>query len=234
MRLTLKPENQDEQLQKVFQKETVTFKELSFQKKLEYIWDYYKWKIISVVALIIVLCTVIPSVIENNKEAALYAAFINTQMTDEKDPQILTDYAEQKQIDMDNKRMELDCSMIIKHKNPDRISMYSSQKLLAMFASDTLDVVVSDQDTCVKYAAMGVYADLEEILDKDFLEKHKDLLVYTDGQGEAGSHAYGIDVTDSPILKEEKAFLVPAVCSICVDASQPENSIKFLEYLLGE
>lgn len=234
MRLTREPDQQESRLQQLIQGKKPTFKDLTFKKKLEYIWDYHKWKIIIAAVVISIAASAVPSLIENSKEVALYAAFINTQLADQDDSPLLADFAEKKGIEMEHKRMRLDCSMIINYKNPDQFSMLSSQKLAAMFASNTPDVIVQDNDTYTRYAAMGVYADLEDVLGKEFLEKHKDLLVYADGQGDAGKHAYGIDISDSPILTEQKAYLVPAVYSICINANQKENSVKFLEYLMGE
>lgn len=55
MRLTREPDQQESRLQKLIQEKKMTFRELSFQKKLEYIWDYHKWKIIISVVIITVV-----------------------------------------------------------------------------------------------------------------------------------------------------------------------------------
>ncbi len=234
MRLTLEPEIKDDELKNVIQKEKVTFRDLSGKKKLEYIWDYYKWKIIGLIAVIVVVATVVPTIIENNKEVALYAAFVNTQLSDQDEPELMDEFIKAKQIDIKNKRTVMDCSMMINYSTPDQMSMMSSQKLLAMFGAKRLDVVLQDTKTYTQYAAMDAYGDLEQILDEAHLEKYRDLLVYTDGKGDAGRHAYGIDVSESPVLVREKAYIVPAVFSICVSTQQTDNAIRFLEYLMGD
>lgn len=234
MKLTLEPEIQEKSRLQKLQEEKVVFKDLSLKKKLEYIWDYHKWKIIITLVVVSVLGSAIPAMIENNKEVALYAAFINTQLTDTNDHPLMVDYVETKDIDVEGKRTILDCSMIINHKNPNQYSMTSSQKMMAMFGADTMDVVVQDIDTCKQYAALGGYRDLENVLSPELLEKYKDKLLYTDGLEDAGSHAYGIDVSESPVLKEQGAYIIPAYFSICVNTTQEENAIAFLEYLLGE
>lgn len=234
MRITLEPNTPEKSTLQQLQEEHVSFKDISFKKKLEYIWDYHKWKILITLAIVSVLCSAIPAMIENHKEVALYAAFINTQLTDTSNHPLMMDFIEAKDIDMEGKRTVLDCSMIINHNNPDQYSMTSSQKMMAMFGADTMDVVVQDIDTCQQYAALGGYMDLEEVLSAELLAKHKDKLLYTDGSENAGSHAYGIDVSESPVLKEQEAYIIPAYFSICVNTSQQENAVKFLEYLLGE
>lgn len=233
MKLTLHPEEAPQE--NPFQKEEVHFKDLDRKKKLSFIWDYYKWPIIVVIGLVITLAISLPQLIENSKEIVLYSAFVNTQLSDTNEIHpLLQEFAEEKEIDLDGKRMMLDCSMIINHENPSNFSMECSQKLTAMFSAKKLDVVVADKETYENYEVFGVYEDLEKLMDEEFIEKYKDKLVYSSTNDSNEKHAYAIEVTDSKVLQEYKAYLVPAYFSIAVNAQHPENAVEFLEYLMEE
>lgn len=233
MKLTLHPEETPQE--NPFQKEEVHFKDLDRKKKLSYIWDYYKWPIIVVIGLLVTLAISLPQLIENSKEIVLYSAFVNTQLsdTDETHP-LLQEFAEEKDIDIENKRMMLDCSMTINYENPSEFSMECSQKLTAMFSAKQLDVIVADKETYENYEVLGVYEDLEQLVDEEFIEKYKDKLVYGSTNDSDEQHAYAIEVTDSPVLQEYGAYIVPAYFSVAVNAEHPENAVEFLEYLMGE
>lgn len=232
MKIMLHPEETPSE--SPFQKEKVTFKDLDRKKKLEYIWDYYKWPIIIIVVAALVIGVSLPQLIENRKEIVLYAAFVNTQLSDsDETPALLTNYAEQKEIDIEGKRMMLDCSMTINHQNPTDFTMQCTQKLAAMFSANQLDVIVEDIDTLESYTEFGVYVDLEDTMSPEFINKYKDKLVYKKGQ-DGEEAAYAIDVSESPVLLEEGAYIIPAYASIAVNSEHPENAVKFIEYLMGE
>lgn len=232
MKIMLHPEETPQE--SPFQKEKVTFKDLDRKKKLEYIWDYYKWPIIFIAVAALVIGVSLPQLIENRKEIVLYTAFVNTQLSDsDETPALLTNYAEQKNIDIEGKRMMLDCSMTINHENPTDFSMQCTQKLAAMFSANQLDVVVEDIDTLESYTEYGVYVDLEQVMSPEFIEKYKDKLLYKKGQ-DGEEAAYAIDVSESPVLVEEGAYIIPAYASIAVNSEHPENAIAFIEYLMGE
>lgn len=233
MRLTLHDETEDLRLQQAFQKETVTFRELSLSKKLEYIYDYYRWKILVAIAIVATVIIGARLVIENNKEVVLYANFVNTQLVDQEHTDLMDNFVNEKQIDMKNKRIVLNCSLKINHSSADLMSMNSAQSMMAMFGTNEMDVVVQDEKTYANYASLGGYVDLEELLSEEQLARYRDLLVYTEGPEGEGRHAYGINVTDSPRLREEGAYIVDAIFTICRNASQTEHALQFLDYLMG-
>lgn len=217
------------------------FKELNFKGKLHYIWDYYKWYFVFGIVIFTVAAYTIPAMIENHKEAVLYAAFVNSQIYSQETTTLMDDFVEQANIDMDGKRIVLDTSLIIDRDKADQISMQHNQKVLALFSSNTLDVMINDEDNYQFYASQGAFQSLEDVLPKDIFEKYKPYMLTCNSKDSNQTIYYGIKVRTSKVLYEEQAYsndmgqlMAEPVFSICTNASQPENAVKFLEFLMKE
>ncbi len=241
MRIYNKPEDTltDEP---IFQKEKPKkFNELKLKEKLSFIWDYYKWWFVFGIIFITIAVYTIPAMIENHKEPVLYAAFINTQLYSQESTTIMDDFVEKANIDIDGKRIVLDTSLTINRDRADQTSMQCNQKVLALFSSNTLDVMLSDDENFQFYAQQGAFQSLEEALPEDVFEKYKPYMLTCNSKESDQTIYYGIQVGTSKVLYDEGAYhnangdiLVEPIFSICTNAKQPENAVKFLEYLMEE
>lgn len=233
MRLTNEQEPVQEEL--IFQKEKPrSFKDLTFKEKRTYIWDYYKLWIISGFLFIIIAANAIPAIIENHKDVALYAVFINTQIKDQESTHIMDDYIKAQNIDMDNKRIVLDTSLIINRNRADNFSMQSNQKLLALYSADEPDVVVMDDENFQFYASNNCFKSLKDVLPEDLFEKYRPYMLKCDSVTNEQPVYYGISVRTSKVLADEKAYIVDPIFTISASVNEPENAVKFLEYLMDE
>lgn len=211
----------------------IPFKELTFKQKLIHIWEYYKWHIIIPVAAVISAVSIGLAVYENCKDSVLYAVFINTQMTDTTAETFMDEFVDYAGLDMKGKKITLDTTLYINQKNSDINSVSSSQKLLAMFTSIEMDVIICNQDNFDYYAAQDSFVELSEVLPADFLSQHEDLLMSAVGK-DGKEHIFGISVKDSPKLAEYHAFLEDPVLTVPVTRMEEENIKLFLSFLLGE
>lgn len=211
-----------------------TFKDLNFNEKLNYIWDYFKWWILGSIAIIISLIITVPGIIENHKEVQLYVLFLNSNIKSQEYTSIMDDYVDKAHIDMKNKRIILDTSLYIDRENPTTNAMENSQKLTALFASKTIDVMVSDETNFEFCCTQGAYMDLKELLPDDLYEKYSDKIIMAENPQTGEMTAYGIKMEDSEILKNEKAFSDSPVLSVSLTTEKKDNAILFIRYLLGE
>lgn len=215
----------------------IPFRELSFKQKLEHIWIYYKWKILIPVLSVIAIISISMSLYENFKDSALYAVFLNSEFDDETNQAFVDDFIDYAQLDMKGKKVTLDSSMYIYRKNgtSDTTSLSSNQKLLAMYTSIEMDVIISDQANFDYYAAQGSFSALKEVLPEEFLENHADRLI-TAKDSEGNDICFGIDISDSQKLKDSNAYkdVSPIILAIPVTHMEDENLLKFIEFLLGE
>lgn len=235
MRLTLddnKPKKPLPEPEKI-----IPFRELSLKQKLEHIWIYYKWKIILPILSIVAAVSIGISVYENSKDSLLYAVFLNSGFNDETSDAFMDDFIDYAELDMKRSKVTLDASMYIHRTDgtSDTSSVSSGQKLLAMFTSIEMDVIIGDQANFEYYAKQGSFVALDEIFPEEFLQEHTDRLVVTEDPDEK-EVCLGIRITDSRKLKDIGAYQdeEPIILAVPVTHMEDENIVKFVNFLLEE
>lgn len=211
-----------------------TFWELPLRQKFDYIWDYYKWWFLWIAIGITLLAVTVPSVIENRKEMVLYTVFLNTTLKGQEYTTLMDDYVDYAGIDMDGKRITLDCSIYIDRENPSPAAMQSSQKLTALFSAKTIDVTVGDEGNFNFCSSQGAYMDLRELLPPELLEKYGDYLVEAKSPATGEMVPYGISLRDSQVLKREKAFDFDPIVAVCLTTEQKDNAVAFIQFLMEQ
>lgn len=211
----------------------IPFKNLTFKQKLIHIWEYYKWHIIIPIVAVISAVSIGLAIYENSKDSVLYAVFINTLLTDTSGDKLMDEFVDYAELDMKGKKITLDTTLYINQKNSDMNSVSSSQKLLAMFTSIEMDVIICNEDNFDYYAAQDSFVELSEVLPQDFLAEHEDLLLEAVGK-DGEEHTFGISLADSSKLAEYNAFLEDPILTIPVTRMEEENILLFISFLLGE
>ncbi len=211
----------------------IPFKDLTFKQKMIHIWDYYKWKIILPVLILVCSVSIGFTIYENSRDSLLYAVFINAQMTEVENTAFMNEFTDYAGLNMKGKKITLDTTLSIDQKNSDMTSVSSNQKLLAMFTSIEMDVIICDKDNFEYYAAQDSFTELSDVLPEDFLEAHKDLLLGAAGK-DGEEHAFGLSLADSPKLAEYQVFQDEPILTIPVTHMEDENILLFISFLLGE
>lgn len=210
------------------------FKDLNFREKINYIWDYFKWWILGTIAIIITLIITVPGILENHKEVQLYALFVNSNIQSQESTTIMDDYVEAANIDMNNKRIILDSTLYIDRDSTTTTTMENSQKLTVLFASNTIDVMISDEENFEFCCSQGAFMDLKELLPDDLYEKYSHKMMFAENPTTKEMTAYGIMMNESQILNDENAFSEVPVLSVAYTTEHKENAILFIRYLLGD
>lgn len=234
MRITNEPNTPVGENSPFQREEPKKFRELTWKQKLTYIWDYHRWPILVITLVLVISGISLPQFIENHKEAALYAVFVNTQIVDQDSTTLMDDFVREENIDMDGKRIVLDTSLIINRDRGDTTSMQCNQKLLALYAANSLDVLLCDEENFQFYAANNCFYNLKDILPEEIFKKYEPYMLSCDTDDSDKPVYYGISVKTSKVLADEKAYIVDPIFTISKNVNQPENAIKFLEFLLKE
>ena len=231
MRLSIDDGKEKKNLAAPFQAEVVKFKDLTPKKKMEYIWDYHKWKIITITCTIILLCVIIPQIVNNLKPTSLYVMMINSPWESEDADAMLEDFAATEGIDTGKNKLLADTSTYLARNETNTFNMQSAQKIAALLANETIDIMISDPENHSAYCENNVYYDLTEILDPAFLEQYADRLVYVKSGDSDTEKPYGIDITGLPALAGAYSENQQVVCGIVVTSKNPENAKAFISYL---
>lgn len=207
-------------------------REMSFKMKLEYIWDYYKLWIIGIICGVAFLTSIITTVLNKPDEMILNAVFLNTGLIDVDETSIISGYLEDSGIQAEEDQVFIDVSMHIDRSGNDYMNMNYDQKMMAYIASQSVDIIMGDEDNFLFYAGNGALLDLKEALPEELLLSLEENLYYASAEEDDSPHAYGIKIPDSTVLKEYETFGFTPVFSIPANSPNVGNAVKFLEYLL--
>ncbi|MBR4719932.1 MAG: hypothetical protein IKP31_06805 [Lachnospiraceae bacterium] len=150
-------------LQDEINQETKKLKDMPPKKKAEYIWEYYKFHIIGTIAAIIFICVFIRDWRENKKPVFLDMIVINSDIAYTDDNPLRDDFIKYAGIDMDMYNLSIDTSFVISDSGMDQLSLANSEKLMAMFAAGTIDLLLGPDDLINEYGAMNAYKNMDEV-----------------------------------------------------------------------
>lgn len=133
------------------------FKNLSFKKKLQYIWDYYKLAIAACLLVIYVLCYFIVRHLTYS-EPELYVAYVNIVMGSETETNIITNSPV-------NLQSYTNLVLTDNTASLDYSYAYASQaKILASIDSQQLDVVIVNEEALAAFAQNGYLCNIKDYL----------------------------------------------------------------------
>lgn len=220
--------------QNFLKEEKHKLKGMPFKKKVEYIWEYYKLWIIGTICLVAAITSFVTTLVNNPDHIVLNAVFINASILDPDETTIAADFLKDSGIEAEENQVFLDTSMQINREAEDYMSSTFNQKLMAYIAAETIDAILEDELNFQYYAKNGMFTDLKELLPESlFLSlEESGRLCYASTEDDQEPKAYGIRINDSTVLEENNAFTEAPVFSVPANAPEPENAVKFLEYLL--
>lgn len=221
----------------------------SFQEKWAYFWEYYKIHTIVIVCVAVAAISMIHTIV-TQKDSALSVALVNTFLKDEVDAQELAaDFSSYAQVDTEEYEVVIDPDMYVDYEGQDQYSYANMQKLTAMAAAQSLDVVLTNDEYIDHNIGTGLFIDLHEFFTEEELAKYEDRLLYkviplddvaydieADGTDTVNADAVdgvavpiGIDVRDSKYLYSDQ---MPAWFCITATSQNVDTAKLFLEYLL--
>ncbi len=206
-----------------------------FKEKLSYFWYYYKYYVIGAFVGIICIFIFIQGYMESTKEPSIYVALINSRYMSVAETSLMDDYVESRGIDTDSAPAKFDISISMIKDSADNASVANSQKLMALFQTHAMDVIISDAWVIEEYASLSAFSDLKALLPADLYEKVQDRLYYytfSDGR----TVPIGFYGDNLPKIMEEKAYSIenPPIVTISGTTDRPEKAVDFIRYLLEE
>lgn len=221
-----------EHLREEVRTERKKLSEMSLSDKIWYIWEYYKFHIIGIFLVILVISVVITSVRNASIDPGIYCVIINNRSSQELDTSVLEqDFCEH--MGFGEKQPVYAESMFISYGDEATEYSYASMaKLSALIASKDLDVIISDRENIDHYTSMDGFVDLEQFLPQDVLLAAKDRLIYTkDSSGR--SVASSIDISGTWLA--ERMHLAEEASSLGVVSNlrHTDNAIALIRYIFG-
>jgi len=229
------------------------FRRLSLKKKISHIFYYYKWHMIIGAALLIFLLSVIHGAL-NYKKTVFEALMINSNVTAADNPSLMSDF-EPEVTDLDPKKERLNAEYMNLDLNSfDQMTIGTEQKILAMITAEEVDCMIGPIDVMEKYAALGAFTDLRDIITGDELEEFKKngyepwYFDVRDEETNKITHVLaGLKIKDAPVIKngftsgsgqilpyfENRADSFP-IYGVIINSNNKNRAVDFLYHLTAQ
>ena len=213
--------------------------EMDRQQKIQYLKDYYLLPAVGVILLIAVAVSLIWHVARTRTENLLYAAVIDESLDEKKLAQVTADMSNLLGADGKRKTVQIDDSFYVKDGALDKLQVY--------LHSQQIDVVILDRELFEEYAGYGYFESLDEVTEEDLEKKYGESYQYAAGYkeddevsfedhetGQGEVKPYGISLSGDNRFTEMSEYIKDPVFAVAVGTKNPENALKFLEYLMEE
>lgn len=212
-----------------------TFKDLTFKKRVEHIFYYYKWHMLAAVMMLVFMTNLIVTISQKDKNTPLLTISIQgnpqnydqiTAWEEEITSKIAAPDTEQKvRVDYYPIRLE----------NEDQISAAHTQKFAVLLAAGDLDVVCLDEELFLAQAAKGYYHPLDQLPElSGVLDKIETRAVKSKTDDDSSEHIYGIWAKDLEALEQLGENTENKVIGIIRNSKRLSYSIDFIKLILQE
>lgn len=177
-------------------------KGLSFKKKLEYIWDYYKMELGILLVVLVIIGLSVQVMKGSGKTTVLSAALINVEKVSGGETlEFSREFSDDLELDEKKEDISFDDSYVMNMQSDDIMTTACQTKLIAAIQAETLDVMLMPEDVYQHYLKAGAYLNLEEVLGKDFLNQYPELVCTGREEGGREDHVYGLKFEENEKLE---------------------------------
>ncbi len=200
-------------------------------QKREHIWEYYKFHIISVIAVVLVGSWLIYEKV-NYVEPTMRMVMTNVVERKEDDScfrEFMDKYGYEGTVEM-NQTLYFDFENAAQLMQNGR----NYEALVSMFSLSEYDIFFANPEVYASCAIDGAMLDLSILLPAELLEKHKDRLLYTDEDGLVEkAYPCGVNLEGNPWANGNKLYY-KGYAGIMKNTADVEMATNFMIYLLEQ
>lgn len=219
---------------------TEEFKKMSFKKKVEHIWEYYRVNIFLTIFFLALAGSLI-NVIFINPAAKTYAgvAFYDNYVNSDVIAELNNDFT--KKFVPEEENLQVKFSSYYSSESDPTVAVDMAQKFEMLLYAKEIDIIVTGknektgEDYFSGFAKQGLIAPLDQLYSKDELDQfeQKGILLYCQ-DGEGKKRPFGVCAKNTTsILKDYKGFKQEIkYVGISNITERPENAKKVLNSLV--
>lgn len=132
------------------------------------------------------------------------------------------------------KEIGIDGAMIVPDGSNAEQDYAMQMKAMVLLAAGDIDVYIMDKDNFEKYGKQGAFANLDGLAGSFGVSKSDARYISLKPEGKQSEHIYGLDITNSPILKQSNIAgdkNDKKIASISIRAKHPDKAQKLIELL---
>lgn len=178
-------------------------KPMSWPKRIDHIWTYYKEVILLAVLGVVIVVGFISSFIDANKVNLINGMMVNITMEQEGYNYLTQDFAKQV-VTQDDEEVTLEYTEFLSMADPTsgEDNYYAAMTLIAEVSAKKLEYVIHDQLSLEFYLTQEVFMDLQEFFTAEELAQWEDKLVYGYEEDTGRKWVAAVDITDIPFIRD--------------------------------
>lgn len=221
----------------------ICFQQLSLAKKLEYLWDYYKFHLLGILILIGFIIGSILIWHQNSKPVLLNGYLLNTDWGDEQAQELLAEYASFGAYNLDDFNAYFNSSVFIDTTIKDQMSTVAYTKVMSDLDMKDIDFFFCNQEMFDYFGERETFLNLEKSMPEDFYQRFQEQLItieiFDDNGNVTDSYVAGIDISNSPVLgrlQQQRNLYEDGIIYFTVpyNSEHLERVWNFLEFLYAE
>lgn len=193
-----------------------------------YIWEYYKFHILLVLAGIILLYTAGAALYRGTFDTVLSCCYLNAH-----NPELNLSCTEEgfaAYAGLGKKELISVQSGSVSFEEPLSESDYAMlAKITAMAMAHDLDIIIGDTAAVEHYASLNAFADLEELLPPDLSEQLKDRFYYAKDM-DGALNAFAVDLAGTAFAAESGLGQNRPLLAITALSDRKDMALTFLRY----
>lgn len=205
------------------------FRELTWEAKIGFIWDYYRWHIFIAICLIIVGISTLHKVMTYH-EPMLDITMINSYTDSNDADEAFQDFFHAYGYEPFDNAVVLENG--IRFNIDDETSYNSSNLLMCILAAGETDMIFWTGEEFNGFMEQGILLDLTEILPSSMLETHKDKLIYTTDEDTGKHYPCALTLNGNKWVNDNK-YYTDCNVGIAYSADNLDLIKDFLGYLLS-
>lgn len=207
------------------------FKAMSTQKKLGYVWDYYRFHILGIIVLVITAISIIHHY-ATLKASVLDMLFLNAYtLEDEQKP--FEDFLTTQGYDLSDYEINVTTTLSFAlEEGSYQQDYYTIQTLSALFAAGDLDVFAAPHQIYNDFASSGYVADLRSVFTEEELASYGDMIIYTNLLETGEAFPSGFNLEGNPWLIENGYYEDGCYLAISANTDSPELTKAFILHIL--
>ena len=204
------------------------FRQMTFRKKVGYIYDYYRFHILAVIASVAAIISLI-NIWINYRAPLLQIVMMDTQFSEAQEYRGLEQFLVDCGYELYEGAVELDATLFFETSDSTNVNAYQYLTVLTVSGGQELIFGSEAGGMFADLASRGEFVDLRGVLSEELLEAYSGSLIYLDT--EDGAYPCGIMLLNNPWLMENRYYENCCV-GICVTADRMDVAVTFLEYIL--
>ncbi len=174
-------------------------KDMSFEKKMDYILTYYWGRLIIAVLVPIALVVILCNVFKPRPDFVFSGNCSNVTVNEAGQSYLINDL--NALLNMEPGELELKLSFA-ETAGLNSTDVDTGLRILASVAADQLDYILCDSVAMEYYSMQGAFLPVDQVLSEQTLEAYAEQIYYFTDEEEGISYAAGVDVSAMPFVRD--------------------------------